>query len=427
MFSLATWVTLFQRAVMQGVPILFGATGEILTEKSGNLNLGIPGIMYVGGISGVIGSFLYEQHVTELNPFLAVLIPLICTLFGSLLMGLLYCFLTVTLRANQNVTGLAITTFGVGFGNFFGASMVQLTGSDIPSIALTRTSTYFRAHLPIAEKMGAFGEMFLSYGFLAYVSIVIAIVCAVFLKRTRGGLHLRAVGENPATADAAGINVERSKYMATCIGSMIAGLGGLYYVMDYACGVWSNDGFGDRGWLAIALVIFAIWRPNLAIFGSILFGFLYIVYLFIPGLDLRPGVEVLLVPTLKDFIHIGPLQSPGVEAGLLIGHLKGLGIEIHIQPGLGIPVLRRGQAPPGDLQQLHQVGRPGIPGILGLHIGRRLFQGVDALLRPGVGLLLNGPQRGVPVGALPAQPLLAIAHQHAHHLGGQVQVIPEGQ
>ena len=133
------------------------------------------------------------------------------------------------------------------------------------------------------------------------------------------------------------------------------------------------------------------------------------------------------MPALKDFIHIGPLQSPGVEAGLLIGHLKGLGIEIHIQPGLGIPVLRRGQAPPGDLQQLHQVGRPGIPGILGLHIGRRLFQGVDALLRPGVGLLLNDPQRGVPVGALPAQPLLAIAHQHAHHLGGQVQVIPEGQ
>ena len=133
----------------------------------------------------MIGSFLYEQHVTELNPFLAVLIPLICTLFGSLLMGLLYCFLTVTLRANQNVTGLAITTFGVGFGNFFGASMVQLTGSDIPSVALTRTSTYFRAHLPIAEKLGAFGEMFLSYGFLAYVSIVIAIVCAVFLKRTR--------------------------------------------------------------------------------------------------------------------------------------------------------------------------------------------------------------------------------------------------
>lgn len=104
-----------------------------------------------------------------------------------------------------------------------------------------------------------------------------------FLNRTRGGLHLRAVGENPATADAAGINVNRSKYIATCLGSVIAGFGGLYYVMDYANGVWSNDGFGDRGWLAIALVIFAIWRPNLSILGSIAFGGLYIVYLYVPG------------------------------------------------------------------------------------------------------------------------------------------------
>ena len=279
-------IIFMQKAIGQGIGILYGALGEILTEKSGNLNLGIPGMMYMGGIAGLIGAFLYENSSAAPNGAVGVLISFLCAFLCAALGGLVYSVLTITLRANQNVTGLAITTFGVGFGNFFGASMVQLTGSDIPSVALTRTSTYFRAHLPIAEKMGAFGEMFLSYGFLAYVSIVIAIVCAVFLKRTRGGLHLRAVGENPATADAAGINVERSKYMATCIGSMIAGLGGLYYVMDYACGVWSNDGFGDRGWLAIALVIFAIWRPNLAIFGSILFGFLYIVYLFIPGLDL---------------------------------------------------------------------------------------------------------------------------------------------
>ena len=122
--------------------------------------------------------------------------------------------------------------------------------------------------------------MFLSYGFLAYVSIIIAVIAAYVIKKTRVGLNLRAVGESPATADAAGINVNRYKYIATCIGSMIAGLGGLYYVMDYACGVWSNDAFGDRGWLAIALVIFSIWRPNLAIIASILFGGLYIVYLY---------------------------------------------------------------------------------------------------------------------------------------------------
>ena len=125
--------------------------------------------------------------------------------------------------------------------------------------------------------------MFLSYGFLAYLAILIALVAAFVLKRTRTGLHLRAVGENPATADAAGINVTRYKYLATCVGSMIAGLGGLYYVMDYASGVWSNNAFGDRGWLAIALVIFTIWRPSVSILASILFGGCYILYLYIPG------------------------------------------------------------------------------------------------------------------------------------------------
>ena len=275
---------------MQGIPILYGATGEIMTEKSGNLNLGIPGIMYIGGMSGVIGAFIYESKIPAdqpLNGFLAIIIPLLCTIIGSLIAGLIYCFLTVTLRANQNVTGLALTTFGVGFGNFFGGQLIKLVKADVPSVILTRTSAFYSAKLPFAANLGWFGKMFLSYGFLAYVAIIIAIICGFFLNRTRGGLHLRAVGENPATADAAGISVTKSKYLATCIGSVIAGLGGLYYVMDYANGVWSNDGFGDRGWLAIALVIFAIWRPNLGIFASILFGGLYIVYLFVPGTTLR--------------------------------------------------------------------------------------------------------------------------------------------
>ena len=275
-------VSFFPRAVMQGIPLLFGSTGEILTEKSGNLNLGIPGIMYVGGISGVIGAFFYEQSAAQMNGFLAVLIPLLCSLLGSLLMGLLYCFLTVTLRANQNVTGLAMTTFGVGVGNFFGGSLIKLTGSEVPSIALSKTSLFFKTTLPGADSTGWFGELFLSYGFLAYAAILIAIGTSYFLNRTRPGLHLRAVGESASTADAAGINVTKYKYLATCIGSMIAGLGGLYYVMDYANGVWSNNAFGDRGWLAIALVIFTIWRPNTSIRASILFGGLYILNIYLP-------------------------------------------------------------------------------------------------------------------------------------------------
>ncbi len=282
MFDLAVFIP---RAVGQGIPLLFGSTGEIITQKSGNLNLGIPGVMYVGAISGVIGSFFYEQSVAggaPENAFLMIAIPLLCSLLGSLIMGLIYCFLTVTLRANQNVTGLAMTTFGVGFGNFFGGSLIKIAKSDVPSIALSKTSSYFSRTLPFADKLGWFGKIFLSYGFLAYLAILIAVASSIIIKKTRIGLHLRAVGESPTTADAAGINVTRYKYFATCIGCMIAGLGGLYYVMDYACGVWSNDAFGDRGWLAIALVIFTIWRPNLSIFASILFGGLYILYLYLP-------------------------------------------------------------------------------------------------------------------------------------------------
>lgn len=316
-----------QRAVVQGIPLLFGSTGEIITEKSGNLNLGIPGIMYVGGICGVIGAFLYEHSLPSLdaiNPFLAVLIPLLCCILGSALVGLIYAFLTITLRANQNVTGLALTTFGVGFGNFFGGSLIKLVQSDMPSIALTATSNCFRTQLPFAHDLGWFGEVFLSYSFLAYVAVILALAASYVLNHTRTGLQLRAVGESPTTADAAGINVGAYKYAATCIGSVIAGLGGLYYVMDYANGVWSNDGFGDRGWLAIALVIFAVWKPNMSILGSIVFGGLFIVHNYIPNLGVATQelfkmlpyvvtIVVLLVVSMRKKRESQPPASLGLS------------------------------------------------------------------------------------------------------------------
>ena len=313
------------RAVMQGIPLLFGSTGEILTEKSGNLNLGIPGIMYVGGISGVIGAFLYEQSITGTpNPFLIVAIPLLSSLLGSLIMGLIYCFLTVTLRANQNVTGLALTTFGVGIGNFFGGSLIKLVDTDMPSITLSKTSSYFSKTLPFADNLGWFGKIFLSYSFLAYAAIAIALLSSYVLNKTRVGLHLRSVGENPATADAAGINVEKYKYFATCIGSMKAGLGGLYYVMDYACGIWSNVAFGDRGWLAIALVIFAVWKPNMSIVGSILFGGLFIIHNYFENLGMSAQelfkmapyivtLVVLIVISMRDKKENQPPESLGLS------------------------------------------------------------------------------------------------------------------
>ena len=297
------FVAFICNAIPLSIPLLYGSVGEILTEKSGHLNLGIPGIMYVGAISGVIGAFLYETAVATLNPVLAILIPLLCSIAGSVLMGLIYSFFTITLRANQNVTGLALTTFGIGIGNFFGGSLIKLVDTDMPSVILSKTSIFYCTNLPFAEDLGWFGQIFLSHDFLTYASIIIALVVSFVLNRTRVGLNLRAVGENPATADAAGINVTKYKYLATSIGSAIAGLGGLYYVMVYTNGSWSNNGFGDRGWMAIALVIFALWKPTMAILGSFLFGALCSVNNYIQGLGtatqelfkLLPYIVTLLV------------------------------------------------------------------------------------------------------------------------------------
>ena len=168
-------------------------------------------------------------------------------------------------------------------GNFFGGSISKLAGG-VGQISVSTTAGAYQAKIPGLSKIPVIGSVFFSYGFLTYAAILLAVLLSFFLFRTRNGLNLRAVGENPGTADAAGINVSRYKYLATCIGAGIAGLGGLYFVMEYSGGTWTDNGFGDRGWLAVALVIFAMWKPLNAIWGSILFGALYILYLYIPGL-----------------------------------------------------------------------------------------------------------------------------------------------
>lgn len=277
-------ISLFQAAVVFGTVILFGATGEILTEKSGNLNLGVPGIMYLGGIAGLAGAFFYESASANPSALLCVLISLVCSFGAAALGGLLFSFLTISLRANQNVTGLTLTIFGGGVANFFGGSLNKMAGG-VGQISVSVTSGAYRASLPGLSNFGVVGELFFSYGFLMYGAIVIAFVMHWFLNKSRTGLNLRAVGENPATADAAGINVTRNKYLATCIGAGISGLGGLYYVMDYTKGTWANDGtIESLGWLAVALVIFATWKSVSAIWGAYLFGLLFWMYFYIPGL-----------------------------------------------------------------------------------------------------------------------------------------------
>lgn len=277
-------ISLIQAAVVFGTVIMFGCIGEIMSEKAGNLNLGVPGIMYIGAIASLASVFMYESHVAEPNKALCVIIALVSCFAASALAGLIYSFLTITLRANQNVTGLTLTIFGSGIANFFGGSLNKMAGG-VGQISVAATSETFRARIPGLSSLGAFGQIFFSYGFMVYVAIILAILVNYFLKRTRKGLNLRAVGENPATADAAGVNVTKYKYFVTVIGAGISGLGGVYYVMDYIKGTWANDGTIEKlGWLAVALVIFATWKSVNAIWGAYLFGILYWAYFYIPNL-----------------------------------------------------------------------------------------------------------------------------------------------
>lgn len=289
-------ITFIVSAIRIGMSLLFGSTGETLTEKSGHLNLGIPGIMCVGAASGCVIESLYIKSIGGyefVNPVLAVLLPILASFAGGILMGLVYSFLTVTLRANQNVTGLALTTLGTGISTY----MI----TQVKAASYANASKYFTAGFPFASKLGVVGELIFSYGAMIYLAIAIALITTFVLKHTKVGLNLRAVGENPATADAAGINVTRYRYGATCIGSGIAALGGLCYIMDNLNGNWEYT-IDAIGWLAIALVIFTIWRPNVGIIGSIIFGALYIASSYISGVAFNHKAILKMLPYIVTII-----------------------------------------------------------------------------------------------------------------------------
>ena len=258
-------------AIPLGMTFLYGCVGEILTEKAGHLNLGIPGIMCVGGASGCL-ALKYLANL-GLPAFLIVILSIIAAFVGGIAMGLVYCFLTVTFKSNQNVTGLAMTTFGVGVTKFVMSGLAENGG-----MGYLYARDFFR--YPFAKSTTSLKLC----GVMVYLAIVIALAAAFVLSRTRVGLHLRAVGENPATADAVGINVTKYKYVATCIGSGIAALGGLFYIMDYSGSYEAYKSIEALGWLSVALVIFTIWRPHISILGSVIFGALYLAGSHLPTL-----------------------------------------------------------------------------------------------------------------------------------------------
>ena len=319
-------VNIFVAAVLAGTPLLFGTIGEILTEKSGNLNLGVEGMMFMGGIGGILGAYYYERAVDEPIAMVAVLIALLCSMLFAGFGAYLYSVITITFRANQNVTGLALSIFGVGFGNFFGEAVSNADPSRVLTVGTEVRDAFNNAIFPQAVvNLPYVGKLLFSHNFMVYFGVLLAAGMSVFLYRTRKGLNLRAVGESPATADAAGINVTRYKYLATCLGGGICGLGGLYLVMNAACGVggaWVHNCIDGYGWLAVALVIFSVWSPKRAVLCALIFGALsvmryYYPLPFIPSTiyDIIPFVVTAVVLIAVSIRH-SRLSQPPASLGL---------------------------------------------------------------------------------------------------------------
>jgi len=275
-------VDFFFMAVIAATPLLFGTLGEILTQKSGSLNLGVEGMMFMGAAAGVTASFMYESAAGDATlGFVSALLAVLIGFLAGALGGFIYSFLTVTLRANQNVTGLALTIFGMGAGNLVG-ELLGIKAGGFTTVAESTKRMFSGINIPLLSDLPIIGRMFFSYNFMVYLSIATAIILMWFFNKTRVGLNLRGVGENPATADAVGINITKYKYIAASVGGGICGLGGVFISMADNAGTWIFNCIAGRGWIAVALVIFAAWRPSRAIIGALLFGGLSVLRLYLP-------------------------------------------------------------------------------------------------------------------------------------------------
>ena len=276
-------------AIKAGTPLLFGTTGEIMTEKTGNLNLGVEGIMFMGAFFG----FFTGYHTDNL------LLALLAAFGIGVMASLIYAVLTVSFMANQNVTGLTLTIFGTGFAKFFGAMMVNEAGGS-PKLSERFMGMISEKSIPVLGDIPVIGKLLFSHNPLVYIAVLIAVVCTVYMFRTKHGLNMRAVGENPAAADAAGINVTLVKYIHIMIGGGICALGGAYLSLINGGGVWNNStAVNGQGWISVALVIFASWNPLKAIFGSLVFGAFSVLQFYVPKSVIEiPNAFYVMLPFL---------------------------------------------------------------------------------------------------------------------------------
>lgn len=259
-------------AVLAGTPLLFGTVGEIINEKAGHLNLGVEGMMAIGACAGFMAGYRSDS----------LIIAVIAAFLAGAAGALIYALLTVTFMADQNVTGLTLTIFGCGISNFIGEYNISRSETGNLKLPEHITSQIRNLDIPVLSDIPVVGKLLFSYNIFVYFGVVIAIIVFIYLNKTKSGLNLRTIGENPAAADAVGIHVARNKYTSLLIGGGICGIGGAYCSMIICGGVWISDSVNGLGWISVALVIFAAWSPLKAIGGSLVFGAFSVLKYYMP-------------------------------------------------------------------------------------------------------------------------------------------------
>jgi len=268
-------------AVAAGTPFVYAALGELITEKSGVLNLGVEGMMLVGAITGFIAMAKTGS----------LLLAVVCGMTAGMLMAAIFGVLTLTLMANQVASGLALTIFGIGLSAFLGLNYTSIALPGIPEL-----------HIPLLSDIPVLGKLLFSYDALVYGSLALLILVSWFLYKTRAGLILRGVGEAPKSAHALGYNVIGIRYLAVLFGGAMAGLGGVYLSVAYTP-VWVEGMVAGRGWVSLALVVFATWRPLRVLFGAYLFGAITIIQFHVQGLGIDiPSQLLSMLPYLATIL-----------------------------------------------------------------------------------------------------------------------------
>jgi ABC-type uncharacterized transport system permease subunit len=307
--------------VASGTVLLFAAVGEIFAERAGVLNLGVEGMMLMGAVAG------FSAAVTTGNPWLALVVAMLA---GGLL-SLLHGVVTIHLRADQVVSGLALTFLGTGLARVLGDGL-----SNAGSIA-----TLPRVTVPLVSQIPLVGPVFFrDQSILTYVGFLLVPAAWYWINRTRPGLHLRAVGERPSAADAQGIDIYRSRYVYVFLGGLLAGLAGATITLALAPGWYGDQTVGGRGWIAIGLVIFAQWSPIRAAIGAYLFGAIFRFILDIQGVETIFGVTNPFQAGRSATFFLEMLPYLFVIVVVVIGSREALRRRVGAPAALGIPFVR---------------------------------------------------------------------------------------